>query len=179
MQNNAVISNKFSGSGPDFEKLLIKYRSLAFSIAYKILKDESSAEDIVQEAFVKIFLNIRQLRSEAAFSSWLYKIVYNESIKYLSKKKIVYEISEDVNKEAQKDDSLLKQEREDTNTKVKNAMEVLSENEYLVITLFYLLEKSIKEIRRITGFSESKIKVLLHRSRIKLAEQIKALNDHE
>ena len=97
----------------------------------------------------------------------------------MSKKKIVYEISEDVNKEAQKDDSLLKQEREDTNTKVKNAMEVLSENEYLVITLFYLLEKSIKEIRRITGFSESKIKVLLHRSRIKLAEQIKALNDHE
>jgi len=147
--------------------LLDKHKDLAFCIANKYVKNEADAEDIVQEAFIKVFLNIRQFKSESSFSTWLYKIIYHESLKHLNNSKkfitINYEAEEDQDYFEMK---VFEHERYEI---FKTAMHCLSANEYMVINLFYLAEKDIKEIVEITNQTNSNIKVLLHRARKKMA----------
>jgi len=152
--------------------LLQKHRDLAFSIALKYLKNPADAEDIVQDAFIRIFLNIRKFRNEAAFSTWLFKIVYCEAIRHINKQQRVLTIKEEVKAgENATEAGIYLKERAHL---VKDAMQCLSANEYMVINLFYLLEKSLSEIEEITGQSRSNIKVLLHRARKRIEEYFNA-----
>ncbi|WP_300601937.1 sigma-70 family RNA polymerase sigma factor [Niabella sp.] len=174
MRNSDTLTGQKS-SEHMFEELLTKYRNLAFSIAYKFVRDKYYAEDIVQEAFVKAFLHMAKLKNESAFSSWLCKIVYNESIKYLSviKKNEILTKSININSNETTNEVFEKEQGEEVLLKLKNAMDILTEKEYLFVNLFYLLEKSIKEIHFITNYSEANIKVILHRARNKLSQYIK------
>ncbi|WP_143306396.1 RNA polymerase sigma factor [Chitinophaga vietnamensis] len=163
-----ILQSAIDGDREAMNQLLEKHRDLAFSIALKYLRNADDAEDIVQEAFVKIFLNIRKFRNESAFSTWLYKIVYYEACRHIGKQRRILSIKEEVKDETavHEDVVLFKDER--TNI-IRHSMQCLSANEYLVMNLFYLLEKSITEIQQITGQSGANIKVLLHRGRKKIA----------
>jgi len=161
-----------NGDKQALEYLLNKHRDVAVSIALKYVQDDNEAEDIVQEAFVKVFLNIAKFRNESAFSTWLFRIIYVESVRYLTNKKKFsnWQLIEDGMVYT---DHTETQNREDINDKVKLAMDVLSESEYLIINLFYLSEKSIKDISEITNQSQSNIKVKLHRARKKMSNYLK------
>lgn len=60
-----------------FRELLARYRRSALTLAYQMLGDPEEAEDIAQEAFVRVFQAVPRFRGEAAFSTWLYRIVTN------------------------------------------------------------------------------------------------------
>ena len=65
------------GQPEAFRELLTRYRRSAVALAYQMLGNVEDAEDIGQEAFVRVFLAIPQFRGQAAFSTWLYRIVTN------------------------------------------------------------------------------------------------------
>jgi len=65
------------GQPEAFRELLARYRRSAVVLAYQMLGNVEDAEDIAQEAFVRVFLAIPQFRGQAAFSTWLYRIVTN------------------------------------------------------------------------------------------------------
>jgi len=60
-----------------FQELLSRYRRPAVTLAYQMLGDLEDAEDVAQEAFVRVFQAIPRFRGQAAFSTWLYRIVTN------------------------------------------------------------------------------------------------------
>lgn len=60
-----------------FQELLSRYRRPAVTLAYQMLGNMEDAEDIAQEAFVRVFQAIPRFRGQAAFSTWLYRIVTN------------------------------------------------------------------------------------------------------
>ena len=55
------------------------YERRVYSAAFAILRNETDAEDVAQEAMLKAFRNIRQFREEARFSTWLIQITVNEA----------------------------------------------------------------------------------------------------
>lgn len=57
-------------------------------IVFKIVRDKETADDLVQETFMKAYASLSSFRSEYRFSTWLYKIAANCSIDYLRKKRI-------------------------------------------------------------------------------------------
>jgi RNA polymerase sigma-70 factor (ECF subfamily) len=65
------------GAPEAFQELLGRYRRSAMTLAYQMLGNTEDAEDIAQEAFVRVFQAIPQFRGQAAFSTWLYRIVTN------------------------------------------------------------------------------------------------------
>lgn len=69
-----------------FEKLFQKYQRRACVLAYNILNDYELAKDVVQEAFVRVFRNIRRFDASRNFYTWLYQIVVNLSIDFLRKR---------------------------------------------------------------------------------------------
>lgn len=168
MQNDALEGAR-QGDRSALNVLLERYKGLAYSIALKYTKVEADAEDIVQEAFVNVFLHIRDFRNESGFSTWLFKIVYFESLKLIRKRKPVEVLDEQSGLAAdeQGDHSLVKKDRR---TRLALAMQSLTANEYLIIYLYYLAEKDIREIGEITHQSNGNIKVILHRARKKMAD---------
>jgi RNA polymerase sigma-70 factor (ECF subfamily) len=66
-----------SGEEAAFRELLRRYRGRAVFLAGHFLGDWNEAEDVVQEAFLRVFRSIRSFRGDAGFYSWLYRIVVN------------------------------------------------------------------------------------------------------
>ena len=113
-----------------------------------------------------ILLNsIKSFRNESKFSTWLYTIIYRECLKHIKRSNQSVDYVPQYVSLEQED------ENKDVNRTIGKLMEVLSKNEFLVVTLFYLEEKKIKDISKITNFSKANIKVLLHRARLKMKEK--------
>ncbi|MFC1561163.1 RNA polymerase sigma factor [Candidatus Latescibacterota bacterium] len=168
-----------TGDVSALNQLLVQYKDFAFSIAFRILKNEHDAEDVIQDSFIKVFKSIKQFRNESTFSTWLYRIVYNESIRVQKcKNQFLYlDIHEN---DAIVDypiiydalQNLLANERKKV---IRKALDQLHANESLILTLYYLEDKNIKEIHKITQLSKSNIKVILHRARKNLHTILKRM----
>jgi len=78
-----------SGDLGGFEMLVKKYQNKSINLAYSLTQDSSGAQDIAQEAFIKVYENILKFRQESKFSSWLYRIVVNTAYDYLRKNKLL------------------------------------------------------------------------------------------
>ena len=90
MQDNdaELITQALGGSQVAFRNLAQKHRSSVYHIISKIIRDHETANDLVQETFMKAFVSLASYRPEYRFSTWLYKIAANCSIDYLRKKRI-------------------------------------------------------------------------------------------
>jgi RNA polymerase sigma-70 factor, ECF subfamily len=73
----ALVARCRSGDEAAFRELLQRYRGRALFLAAHLLSDWNEAEDVVQEAFLRVFRSIRSFRGDAGFYSWLYRIVVN------------------------------------------------------------------------------------------------------
>lgn len=163
-----LIRKAREGNIQALNELINNHKDLAYSIALKYLKNKEDAEDVVQNSFIIILKSIKNFRNEAKFSTWLYTIVYHECLKELKNRNQTMEyIPQFVEYE---NEETYVEEKDDIN----NFLKILKSNEYTTITLFYLKEKSIDEIAKITSLSKVNIKVLLHRARLKLKQ---AIND--
>lgn len=165
-----MIQRAKAGDTEALTYLVDQHKELAFNIALRMTKSSEDAKDIVQESFLKVLKNIDRFKEEAKFSTWLFRIVYNESLMLLRKQKnsstfLDIRTVESVYVEGQEEDINAK---EFNYTKLHIAIDQLNHNERTVIDLFYLGEMSIKDIRRITQMSASNIKVILHRARLKM-----------
>ncbi len=157
-----LISKAKLGDADALNTLINTHRDLAYSIALKLLKNKDDAEDVTQNSFIIVLNNIKRFKNESKFSTWLYKIVYHECLGVLKdKNKTRSSISIDTYE--QPDDN-----EEAISTDLDKLLASLKPKEYTIITLFYLKEKSIKEICKITALSKANIKVILHRARHKM-----------
>ena len=163
-----IIKKAITGDSEALTVLIDKYKDIAYNLALSIVKNREDAKDITQDSFLKVLENINRFRSDSKFSTWLYKIVYNQSIGFAKKKNrtnsIDYLVLADTPVESEK--------QEDKIQDLYKAINLLADTDRNIIMLFYLAEKSIKEIAQITGLSISNIKVILHRARKKLFEKM-------
>jgi len=182
-EDSFYIRKVLSGNIASYAILVEKHKNLAYTIALRIAKNHEDAEEIAQDAFLKAYNSLNSFKEESKFSTWLYKIVFNAAISRMRKKKIL-KLSinegniENTIREEQIDglDNLHKKERKKI---ITEAIARLKEEESVVMTLYYLNENNLKEIEEITGFSNSNIKILLHRGRKKLLLELKKILKEE
>ncbi len=171
--DSILVKKAIDGDADALSLLIDKYKNYAYNLAVSIVKNREYARDITQESFLKVLENISRFKNESKFSTWLYRIVYNESLKHnLEIKKTSQTSIESVDTAIYSEDKS-SPENENLDEKLYQAIEKLENNERITVTLFYLGDKSIKEINIITGLSKPNIKVILHRARKKLFEYLK------
>ena len=153
---------------------------MAYSLAISIVKNAPLAEEVTQDAFIKAYKALPNFEQRSKFSTWLYKIVTNEALKKVKKKSLDYTTDIDEVNNVQYSDineSIAELTEQDQKYYINLVLEKLSPNDSLILRLFYLNENTLKEIQEITGFSETNIKTILHRSRkrfyIALKEELK------
>jgi RNA polymerase sigma factor (sigma-70 family) len=178
-EDNFYIQKVLNGNLPSYAILVEKHKSLAYTLALRIAKNNEDAEEITQDSFLKAYNSLNTFKKDSKFSTWLYKIIYNTAISRFRKKRIdSFSMDEsgiaDSVHEGDSDglDILHHQERKII---ISKAISRLKEDEGVALTLFYLSENSIKEIVEITGFTISNIKILLHRGRNNLLFEMKKI----
>ncbi len=168
------------GTPSIFAKLVERYEAPFLRKARSIIRDEGEAEDIVQEAFMKIYLNAPKFKpvEGAQFSSWAYRILINTALSHYAKRKRsgahTVELDEEI-WELIPDKNLRQFERrqfEDEVASVLNRMPPLFAN---VLTAFFIEGKPQEEIAKQEGVSVGAIKTRVHRAKREFERIYKAI----
>lgn len=172
MNEKALIERVLQGNSFAFSKLIDSYKDRVFSLALRVTGSREDAEEVLQDVFLKVYDNLAKYEGTSKFSTWLYSIAYNTAIsKIRSEKRHEKEFGvDDYQKVETKDlvEVLEPMRRKQQREYLSKAMKQLTQDEALLIELFYLNELKIREIVEITGEAEGTIKVKLHRIRKKL-----------
>jgi len=169
-----LISQCKQGDRKSQFELYKHYYKAMFNTSFRIVNDLMDAEDIMQESFLKAFRNIDRYKAEVSFGAWLKKIVVNQSLDYLRKRKIELSVFED-------DFDLALEDESDSNWEVENRVryeEVISEIQklpegYRIITTLYLLEGyDHNEIGEILNISASTSRSQFNRAKKRLIENL-------
>ncbi|MGL1888177.1 MAG: RNA polymerase sigma factor [Reichenbachiella sp.] len=151
------------------------YVKAMLNTSFRIVHDPDEAEDVVQEAFVKVFNHIEQYRGESSFGSWIKRIVVNGSLNVLRKNKldtVGFDEVEDV------EEVVIEQELLSID-KVKKAVADLPEGYRAVFSLYAFDGYDHKEIAEILNVSESNSKSQYNRAKKKLQLILKELYNYE
>jgi RNA polymerase sigma-70 factor, ECF subfamily len=175
--NNKLIEECRRGDLRNFRELVGETSPFAFSVAFRMLGDESLAEDIVQETMVTLWQKLDRIRSAEAFKKWLYKIVVNKCYDELRKKKRSKEYTPDDSEWAIISNHLshdLSKEMDNSETAViiNFLTGNLSPAQKAVFVLCDLEEMKPDEVSEITGMRKTNVKANLHYARKKIREMI-------
>jgi RNA polymerase sigma-70 factor (ECF subfamily) len=169
-----IIHRLKKGDLEAIQLVIEKYQDYVYTLAFQIVKSSTIAEDLTQDVFIKVYRKIGTFREDSKFSTWLYTITCRTCFNYMSRKKIVFNLSELENVEETKisiDNFYYEtdeQKPENLTEILWNAIDKLPYNHGLTITLYYLQQFSIKEISQIMDIPENTIKTNLYRGRAAL-----------
>jgi len=177
--DQVYIDRVLQGDTNAFAYLVNKYKNLTYTVAMKIVRNHEDAEEVAQDSFIKAYSQLHTFKGESKFSTWLYTIVYRNSITKIRKKKITTTDIDSYIIENQKSDHDFPQIEAIKNGEQKKyiaeAIDNLPETDAFLITLYYLEESSVEEIEQITGLTKTNVKVKLFRARKKLLNELSLL----
>jgi RNA polymerase sigma factor (sigma-70 family) len=165
-----------------YKELINRHKDYAFTVAYRILNSREDAEEVAQDAFMQVFGALHSFNGESKFTTWFYRIVFNAALMQKRKNRIFADNIETsseaflVSHSSDSTEDLRKNERQKA---IQQALQNLSADDSVMITLFYLKEQSLEEIAEITQISAETAKVKIHRARKRLAEEMKRLLKEE
>ena len=86
--NDITLKSAISGNMKEFRKLYNHYSSFVWKVLYRTVNgNEDDAKQIMQNVFIKVHRVMRSFKFQAAFSTWLYRITFNEAVSYLNRRK--------------------------------------------------------------------------------------------
>lgn len=171
-QERNIIRCVLGGDSEAFGILMDWYAPRVFSLVVKISQQDADAEEITQDVMLKAYRKLDTFDGRSAFSTWLYRIAYNEALSFARRANRKEVTVDEADLRAVSDagvESLLDTPGDDPRLKaLPEALEMLSADERSVITLFYYEEMSLKDVAEVTGLTLANVKVKLSRTRKKL-----------
>ncbi len=138
-----------------------------YHLCFGYTGDDETANDLMQETFMKVWQNLDKFRNQALISTWIYRIAVNTCLSHLR-----------IQKRLPKDeltDTIIATKGEEISEKNEQVSSLykciaqLDENERIIITMV-LDEVTYPEIAAVSGISEGNLRVKIHRIKQKLTE---------
>ena len=169
VQNDILLQKAVTGDTVAFSKLVKEHQNELFHFALSVSKgDHATASDILQEALVKAFLNIKKFNRQASFKTWLWTIIRREFINFVTRPKTRaagVELDRDVLVESKQEKELTEKQR---NTALRSLISTLNVTEQEIIILVDLEEQRYDTVAEILDISPSAVKSRLFRARKQL-----------
>jgi RNA polymerase sigma-70 factor (ECF subfamily) len=166
-----------SGDTEAFRRLVERHRDRAYGLALRILGSAPDAEEVAQDAFVRVWRALPEFRGEARFGTWLHRIVVH----------CAYDAAARRRRRGEKEESLdaLQERRgveapgtagasadadpaEGRARRLGRMLEGLTDVQRAVVTLFYYEDRSVEEVARVLELPANTVKTHLHRARAAL-----------
>lgn len=142
-----------------------------FAVCLRYAKNREAAEDLLQEGFVKVFVNIDKFRGDGSFEGWVLRIIVNTAVEHYRKSTKMYPVVsvDDINKDIPWADTGDELELED----LMKMIDKLSHGYKTVFNLYVVEGFSHKEIGELLEISEGTSKSQLARARYLLMDMVK------
>ena len=181
-ETDADLVERFrSGDSDAFETLIHRYARLVTSIAYGIVRDGHTAEDVAQDAFFKVQRGIGGLRDPDRFRSWLSGIARTTAIDWVRRARrgpgSLSALADTAGElpDTRSETAVAVLEGAERRARVRQELENLPDRYREVVMLKYLEGLSYKEIAEVTDLTTSAIESKLHRAREELRKRLKGL----
>ena len=178
-----LIREAKSGNAKAYDQLINKYRAAVYNLVMRMVRNQHEAEDLMQEAFIKVYNSLNSFNEEYAFSTWLFKIASNNCIDYFRKRKLQ---TLSLDKPIQYKDSEMQHEYPDPDLDAENtiiakerskiiqeAINSLPKKYYVAIDLRHREEKSYEEIAELLKLPLGTVKARIFRAREMLNKILK------
>lgn len=178
-----VLASK-AGNVAAFEELVTRYDRKLLRVAQHIIHNFEDAQDVVQEAFLKAFQKLGDFRGDSKFSTWLFRIVVNQSLMELRKQRTKQRAATEYSIDGEEDDRLPvdfsdwrpNPEAEYETTELRellvSALRSIGPNLRVVFVLRDIEGHSLQETADALGLSVAAVKTRSLRARLKLRERL-------
>lgn len=185
-----LISKAKQGDNSAISEIIQLTERKAYFIAYKVVKNEETAKDIVQEAYIQAFQKLSQLTDETKFESWFNQIVSHKALdytksKYGKNKPVDFTSLEDEENRLEfeaniKNDKKLFEPEASVDYKelqegVQEVLDGLPENQRLALMMYYFDDMSVSEMSDVFGVSNNTVKGYLAYGRKKIKTVIEGM----
>jgi RNA polymerase sigma-70 factor (ECF subfamily) len=173
-QERALVARAREGDEEAFRGLVERHKDRAYGLALRLLRSESDAEEVAQDAFVRAWRALGDFREEAAFGTWLYRIVWRRAIDRAAvlrsrreREAPLAEVGTSTVETAVADDPA----RGTTAARWARLTEGLSAVQQAVVTLYYYQDLPVRDVARALDLPENTVKTHLSRARSALRER--------
>lgn len=186
MVDEQLVVEALSGSQSAYRELVRRFERPVFNLVARMVRDQTLAEDLAQDSFVKAFSRLESYRSEQGkFSNWLFKIAHNTAIDHLRKSHPeTYSLDKGDNPDDpdfhalladhEADTPLEVAERADLGRALEEAVSRLRPEYREVIVLRHQEGLAYEEIAEVTNLPLGTVKTYIHRARKELAAYLVA-----
>lgn len=169
-RDNELIKGTLRGDDRCFALLVDRYKDMVMAVAMRVVKNREDAEDLTQDVFIKAYTSLGKFKGESKFSTWLFRIAYNEALGLCrSSHPDTVPVEDWMDFEQTVDTGLVAQMEnigaQERTRYIRLAMERLDPKDALLLTLFYLGENTVAEISDICSMTPSNVKTSLSRAR--------------
>lgn len=157
----------------EYKTMVLQYKDKLYRLALRIVGNTMEAEDVVQEALIKIWKKRERLEEITNKEAWCMAITRNLAIdKTRARKKKIVSLDKVYHVKDNSSDPYAQLKTKDTLQRVKEVMNKLPENLRTVLQLREIEGYSYKEISEIAGFTIDQVKVYLYRARHSMRDQL-------
>lgn len=167
MDDNQLMARLAAGDESALEELILRHRTAALRQAQGILGDHALAEDMVQEAFARVYLLRYKYRPDFAFTTYLRTLVRNLCIDQLRRRRVAAEAQP----QGEADSAEVAYWERERRMQLWNELRSLDEADRALLTGYALDGLSYRELAQLTGLSLTTVKIRLHRIRKRLRKE--------
>lgn len=167
----------------EFETIVNEHESELLRYATRVLHNSDTAQDVVQDTFLKLFRHWGEVRKPgASLSSWLYRVAHNLAVDHIRKRDRLQKLH--LRQSEERETLAAPKWRQGFGEsaaaeKARLALDGLDLRERQVVLLKVYEGKTYREISEITGLSSGNVGYILHHAIKKMARQIKESDPHE
>ncbi|MCD6423701.1 MAG: RNA polymerase sigma-70 factor [Elusimicrobia bacterium] len=183
LKDLGLVSLAKQGDRSAFSELVKRYEKKVYALALRIMQNPEDASDVLQDTFIQVFKKIKDFKEKSRFSTWLYRIAYNECLMRKRKKQIptvsideplVLASGEELKQEIVdwSSNPLATIENKELKNKLEEAISKLPGEYRDVVVLKDIEGLSHKEIADMLKISIPNVKTRLHRARMFLRKEL-------
>ena len=141
----------------DFDNIYEEYFDRVYYKVLSVVKNDDDAEDICQETFISVYKNLSKFREESNIYTWIYRIAINKTYDFFKKRKVEFEINDEVL-------SLPEDINFDTKVILEEKLKLISEKEREIVILKDIYGYKLKEIAEIKNMNLSTVKSVYYKA---------------
>ena len=178
LSDEEVVERVLAGDSSLFEILMRRYNQRLFRVARSILSDDTEAEDVMQEAYVRAFRELANFRGEARFSTWLTRIACHEALARARKRRRLVPLvsigggGEPPDPPAETRGPERELQNRELHSMLREAVEVLPDPLRAVFCLREVEGLSTEQTADALGLSIENVRVRLHRAKRTLRQTV-------
>ena len=141
----------------DFDNIYEEYFDRVYYKVLSVVKNDDDAEDICQETFISVYKNLSKFREESNIYTWIYRIAINKTYDFFKKRKLEFEINDEVL-------SLPEDINFYTKVILEEKLKLISEKEKEIVVLKDIYGYKLKEIAEMKNMNLSTVKSVYYKA---------------